>query len=393
MLSAALGVLAGGVSAGDDPPPAASPTGSANGAHDEPAPDRERLQSLQDQIEKLRKRLVEAEEKAGTIVDDLDEVALRQALLAREAELLEHDMAAARQAVAEARRDAEAARRRVALAEDELRGWLLELYKTGPAPDLDRVLSAGSASELADAARAAETSALLESRHVALLRSEREKLVAAQDETEQRESRLTALAQELDRRSADLRDAEAQKHSILNGIRAREGAEEEVLAGLVRMERDLKALLEKVTEPGGVTSHGLPRFKGLLGWPVEGKVAIPFGNVRHPKFHTEVPHPGLEIACPPGSEVRALFDGRVVFSDWLRGYGEMIVIDHGDAYLSVYGQLGERLARTGQEVGRNEAIARSGQEGTFGITGLYLEIRHQGQPQDPVPWLKKSTRR
>jgi septal ring factor EnvC (AmiA/AmiB activator) len=392
MLCAALGVSAGGPSAGDDPPPAASPTGSTNGAHEEPAPDRERLQALQDQIETLRKRLVEAEEKAGTIVDDLDEVALRQALLAREAELLEHDVAAARQAVAEARREAEGAQRRVALAEDELRGWLLELYKTGPAPDLDLVLSAGSASELADAARAAETSALLESRRVALLRSEQEKLLAAQDETQQRESRLKALAQELDKRSADLRDLESQKHSILDGIRAREGAEEEVLAGLVRMERDLKALLEKVVEPGAVPSHGLPRFKGLLGWPVEGKVAIPFGNVRHPKFHTEVPHPGLEIACPPGSEVRALFDGRVVFSDWLRGYGEMIVIDHGDAYLSVYGQLGERLARTGQEVGRNEAIARSGQEGTFGITGLYLEIRHLGQPQDPVPWLKKSTR-
>ena len=380
-------------SARDDPPPAATQGDSATGAGEEPSPDRERLQALQDQIETLRKRLVEAEEKAGTIVDDLDEVALRQALLAREAALLEHDLAAARSAVAEARREAEAARRRVALAEDELRGWLLELYKTGPAPDLDLVLSAGSASELADAARAAEASALLESRRVALLRSEREKLQAAQEEIEQRETRLSSLARELEERRAALRDVESQKHLILDGIRAREGAEEEVLQGLVRMERDLRTLLEKVTEPGAVPSHGLSRFKGLLGWPVEGKVAIPFGNVRHPKFGTQVPHPGLEIACPPGSEVRALFDGRVVFSDWLRGYGEMIVIDHGDAYLSVYGQLGERLARAGQDVGRNEPIARSGQEGTFGVTGLYLEIRHQGQPQDPMPWLKKSTRR
>jgi septal ring factor EnvC (AmiA/AmiB activator) len=359
-----------------------------------PAPDdQERLRALQDQIETLRKRLVDAEERAGNIVDDLDEVALKQALLAREAEVLEHDIGAARAAADQARRESDAARRRVRLAEDDLRGWLLELYKTGPAPDLDLLLSAGSASELADAARAAETSALLESRRVALLRAEREKLQLAEKETEEREGRLQALAGELEQRRADLRDVETQKHTLLDGIRAKEGAEEQALAGLVRMERDLKELLERLTEPGAVPSHGLNRFKGLLGWPVEGKVAIPFGNVRHPKFGTQVPHPGLEIACPPGSEVRALFDGRVVFSDWLRGYGEMIVIDHGDAYLSVYGQLGERLARTGQEVGRNDPIARSGPEGTFGVTGLYLEIRHQGQPQDPVPWLKKSTRR
>jgi septal ring factor EnvC (AmiA/AmiB activator) len=87
--------------------------------------------------------------------------------------------------------------------------------------------------------------------------------------------------------------------------------------------------------------------------------------------------------------VRTLFDGKVIFSSWFRGYGEMIVIDHGDEYLSIYGQLGERLVEVGQEVRRDQPIARSGGEGTFGVTGLYLEIRHQGRAEDPRPWLRK----
>ena len=118
-------------------------------------------------------------------------------------------------------------------------------------------------------------------------------------------------------------------------------------------------------------------------------MALGFGNVRHPRFDTQVPHAGLEIACPQGETVQALFDGKVVFSSWFRGYGEMIVIDHGDEYLSIYGQLGERLVEVGQEVRRDQPIARSGEEGTFGVTGLYLEIRHQGRAEDPRPWLRK----
>ena len=71
----------------------------------------------------------------------------------------------------------------------------------------------------------------------------------------------------------------------------------------------------------------------------------------------------------------------------------MIVIDHGDEYLSIYGQLGERLVEAGQEVRRDQAIAVSGEQGTFGVTGLYLEVRHHGKAEDPLPWLRRDAGR
>ncbi len=83
-----------------------------------------------------------------------------------------------------------------------------------------------------------------------------------------------------------------------------------------------------------------------------------------------------------------MFDGRVVFSDWFKGYGQMIVIDHGDGYLSIYGHVDERLVSASQEVSRGDVIARSGQGGAFEDSGLYFEIRHDGKPEDPVRWLK-----
>ncbi|HZN04894.1 MAG TPA: peptidoglycan DD-metalloendopeptidase family protein [Candidatus Polarisedimenticolia bacterium] len=374
---------------GAEPSPAPAESGTGRPKDDS---DARRLAALQAQIEALRARLVAAEEQAGTILDDLDEMGLRLSLLARESEMLQREIDAARVQVMRSRREEEAARERLTKAEQDLRDWILELYKSGPPPDLSLMLLAGSPAEVAGAQRSAEALAVAEGRRVEAVRSERERLAAALAQRERQEERLLDLQKELEQRRADLGTAKAKKGRLLDDIRTRQESEEEALEGMVQMERDLTALLGRVQDPAS-PSRGLARFHGLLAWPAAGSVALPFGNVRHPRFHTQVPHPGLEIACDPGTEVRALFVGRVVYSDWLRGYGEMIVIDHGDEYLSIYGQLGERLVAVGQEVRQNQPIARSGTEGTFGVTGLYLEIRHRGEPEDPLPWLRQSGRR
>jgi len=387
-LLAALAAAALALLLAATPGGAAEPSAPAHGGE----ADAKRLQVLQEEIEALRARLVAAEEQAGTILDDLDEMGLRQALLARESEVLRREIDAAGRQVQRSRRDAEAARERLARAEKDLRAWIVELYKSGPPPDVSLMLLAGSPAEIAGAQRSAEGLAAAEGRRVEAVRSERERLRAALAERERQEQRLLGLQGELERRRADLGAAQKKKGALLENIRTRQQSEQQALEGMVQMERDLTALLGRVQDPAS-PSRGLARFRGLLGWPASGPVALPFGNVRHPRFHTEVPHQGLDIACPPGTEVRAVFQGKVIYSDWLRGYGEMIVIDHGDEYLSIYGQLGERLVEVGQEVRQNEPIARSGPEGTFGVTGLYLEIRHQGEPQDPLPWLRPSGRR
>jgi septal ring factor EnvC (AmiA/AmiB activator) len=376
---------------------AAPGPGEAAAAPDPSTPERkdpaeaQRLKALQEQIESLRSRLVAAEAQAGTLLDDLDEMGLRQALLAREAEMLRREIAAAGEAVLAARRDASEAQDRVARAERDLKDWILEMYKTGT-PAGFGLLLAGSPAELATAQRSAEALAATEGRRMETLRTERVHLDAALAEKQRQEDRLVSLQGELERKRGELGVAQATKGRMLQDIRTRQESEEQALQGMVQMERDLTALLGRVGDET-IPSRGMERFKGLLGWPATGPVALPFGNVKHPKFHTQVPHQGLEIACAPGTEVRALFEGKVVFSDWLRGYGEMIVIDHGGEYLSVYGQLGERLAAAGQEVRRDDVIARSGPEGPWGMTGLYLEIRRHGEPLDPLPWLRQSGRR
>jgi len=373
-----------------EPPSADIP--SSGGSEEDSAEETARLGKIRGEIEALRERLLRGEFDAGNLLDQLDEIDLTLAVLNREASLLEAGIVSKRRAQDRARADAQAAGRRAAAAERDLRRWLVEMYKSGPARNLRLVLAASSPGELAGAERAAEALAREESRRVAALLAERSRLDAALRELDEAEASLRVLLSNMARRQEEVRTARRAKNNLLSGLRARQQSGEQALMALVQVERDLQTLLESLPGgPGGATapSYGLPRLRGLLNWPVRGAVTIPFGNVRHPRFATQVPHPGLEIACEPGETVRALFDGRVAFSSWFRGYSQMIVIDHGDEYLSIYGQLGDRLVEAGQEVRRDQPIARSGEQGTFGATGLYFEVRHRGKAEDPLPWLRR----
>jgi DNA repair exonuclease SbcCD ATPase subunit len=164
---------------------------------------------------------VAAEEQAGTILDDLDEMGLRQALLARESEVLRREIDAAGREVERRRREADAARERLARAEKDLRGWIVELYKSGPPPDVSLMLLAGSPAEIAGAQRSAEGLAAAEGRRVEAVRSERERLAAALAERERQEQRLRELQGELERRRADLGAAQKKKGALLEDIRRR----------------------------------------------------------------------------------------------------------------------------------------------------------------------------
>lgn len=375
--------------------PAAGTTGSPAAPADERSRAEEaRLQAVRAQIEALRARLSAGESEAGTVLDALDEIGLRIAILRREGTVLAVEIAHARAAESAAREAASAARLRSEAAERRLRAWMVEMYKNGPDLEARTVFLSDSPSTLAIAARAAETMARTQSDRLQDLRRERAGLEGSLRALEDTAARLQALEGERARREADLTSARAHKGEILDSLRKEQRTEREALDSLIQVERDLERLIGSLPGvPGGVPSRGLERAKGLLDWPVPGPVSIPFGTVHHPRFNTQVPHPGIEIACPPGETVRALYDGRVVYSAWFRGYGEMIVIDHGGEYLSIYGQLAERLVEAGGEVRKGDPIARSGGEGAFGSTGLYLEIRHQGKAEDPRSWLRRNETR
>jgi len=128
--------------------------------------------------------------------------------------------------------------------------------------------------------------------------------------------------------------------------------------------------------------------QGALAWPVEGKVIEHFGKQVNAKFSTITQSNGLKIAAAPGSAVRAVFGGTVLFSQWFKGYGNLIVLDHGNRVFSLYGNLKAPAVAVGDRVATGQPIAGVGEsEGAQGGY-LYFEVRNDNRPEDPQKWLR-----
>jgi len=357
---------------------------------DRRAADESRLQRLQNEIEELRAHILQAESRAGSLLGQLDEIDLNIALLRREAEALARRADDAERAYLSARRRAATIRRELETSEEAVRRWLLEVYKSGPTRYLRVMAASTSPSEVASAQRVVETLSLIEGERIETLRRDRARMEAALKEIAATRETLAALRLQVEEREIDLRRGRREKSELLGRIRDEQASQEEVMGGLVQVENELRSLLSSLptSDGDGIVSRGFGRFRGLLEPPSRGSLLVPFGNVRHPRFQTEIPHPGIDLAAEPGDEVRVVFDGRVVFSSWFRGYGQLIVVDHADGYLSIYGHLGERLVEVGDEVYGGDVIARSGEGGTLDRPSLYFEIRRDGEPEDPLSWLR-----
>ena len=146
---------------------------------------------------------------------------------------------------------------------------------------------------------------------------------------------------------------------------------------------ELKALL---AEFPAESSQRFSAVRGQLAWPVPGRLVNDYGQPRAGSLRWN----GVLVGAESGTSVRSLYYGRVVFADWLAGMGLLLVIEHGEGYMSLYGHNEALLKEAGDWVEPGERVALVGDSGGQGTPGLYFEIRRAGEPQNPHRWIKKS---
>jgi septal ring factor EnvC (AmiA/AmiB activator) len=168
-------------------------------------------------------------------------------------------------------------------------------------------------------------------------------------------------------------------------IKELEAASAQLQALINRLEKEIRVKAKvKILPPAG---KGLSAFRGKLPFPVEGRILSTFGKNENPKFNTFTVQKGIEIEAPPGAEIRAVYDGRVLYSDWFKGYGKILIIDHGEGYYTLSGHASSLLKKVGEDVQTGEVVALVGDTGSLKGPCLYFEIRQRGKPLDPLEWL------
>ncbi|MCG2837111.1 peptidoglycan DD-metalloendopeptidase family protein [Photobacterium sp. WH77] len=209
--------------------------------------------------------------------------------------------------------------------------------------------------------------------------------------SEQRNEQQTLLSQ-LKKDRATLLGSQQARKSTVRELQGQLNADKRYLTELKSNESRLiteiakaRKAAEDAARQARVSMDGLGKYKGKLPWPVSGRIRHAYGS----PLQGELRWKGMVIGQAVGSEVKAVHGGKVVFADWLRGYGLMVAVDHGQGDMTFYGYNQTVLKKVGDSVQRNEAIALVGDSGGQESPGLYFEIRRKGTPTNPQPWLTR----
>ncbi len=380
------------------------------------------LKELRGQIEALRKDVVSAEGKRASAADQLKEIEQEISVTQRD----QHNLTTQRNALQETLKDLGTQSRelesRLNSQQVQLEKLVYRQYLQANPDSLRLLLNGDDPSQMAR-----------DLHYLAAIGRARSQLLLEIDSSLQRKQTLAADTQERAEEMAAIEATQKEQHGrliaqrekrkgVLEGISAKISEQRREIGNLQRNEKQLSQLITRLAKaiaakpvprreaprkkespsaepslpakppateisnertPEAVPAGNFAQLKGGLRLPARGVVSNRFGSARQEGSTWK----GLFIRASAGSEVKAIAGGRVVFADWMRGFGNLMIVDHGSSYLSIYGNNDALLKQVGDNVRGGDTVASVGNSGGNPESGLYFELRHQGQPLDPLKWV------
>ncbi len=351
-----------------------------------------RLEKLTSEIKTIQNKIQEEEKKKSSILSTLGKLGFQKKLLQNELSLYTEQLKKANSELISIQKDIPTLEAKLDEGKSTIEKILVTLYKFGKLNYVEIILKTDSVGHL-----------LTENRYLVILAEHQQTIIAdylkTLNELKTSRERHTSKKEEIDQLIRKTREKEKEldiqternRKSIREITQNRNTylkALEELEVRAEQLQKLIKKLAEKKIDlPFPLTP--LYEKKGELIWPISGEVITHFGNTRHPTFKTITRNNGIEVAPQNNRIVKSIHPGTVVYADYFQGYGNLIIIDHGMAYYSLYGHCSEFLVKKNDIVNEGHSIAIVGDIGSFKGTTLYFEIRHQTEPVNPLQWLKK----
>ncbi len=224
-------------------------------------------------------------------------------------------------------------------------------------------------------------------------------LVKEKRETlQEKQKSLEKVKNSILKKKSQIDDQKKKKTVLLKKIRNEKKTYQAAVEELEKASRELQSLIDRLQrEIAGKKEHFIPedakRFEALKGkllFPLSGKIISFYGNHTDPQLNTVIFQKGIEISAKQGQEVRAIYEGTVLYADWFKGYGNIIIIDHGGSYYSLSAHVSKLFKSVGERVEAGEVIALAGDTGSLKGNCLYFELRHHGKPLNPLKWLQNN---
>lgn len=349
------------------------------------------LNAVREQLETLQGRLDRSNADRERQYAELRRIELDGAAAAATLEDLRARLAEQQARRAEIDEESRQARSRLGSERDALANQVRMSYLTGRQETIKLMLNQESPEQLGRMMVYYDYLNRTRSRRINNVSRELDVLAELQAAAARVTRELVELEADQRRELEGLEALRAERRIAVDALEATMASDEQEIARL--REEELR-LAELVREIGEVlaefpvdSQEPFSASRGQLGWPIPGTLLSRFGQSR---AGAQVRWQGVQVAAPAGTPVRSIYHGQVVFSDWLPGYGLLIIVDHGEEYMSLYGHNEALLKESGDWVAPGEAIAQVGDSGGQSQTALYFEIRRGGDPVDPQPWMSRA---
>jgi len=356
---------------------------------------KDQTQELNQEIQKFESELKTSVQKETSILNTLNrfDLALNQARQKIAAAKSEKE--ALDQKVVQFSERSETLTKDIEIREIQASKRLVALYKLNLLGKITLLTSAESMYELLKRKNAIERILTQDERMLDGLRADKTRLSQLLKSLDDHKAAKLTLESDLKRQIQEISLERAKRNKILKIIRNQTALEKAAIGALKQASQELNQTIQYLTQKEAAQTSPIepPKpfvdFKGLLRMPVNGKIVSRFGRYVDPKYNITNFQRGIDIKADKGDPVHAVYAGRIIFAGWFKGYGNMIIIDHGNNYYTVYAHTEELFKQKGDRVEADEVIATVGESGSMIGSKLHFEVRHHGNPINPLVWIKK----
>ncbi len=372
--------------------PAATAPGAGSGNLFKKPP--EKAEKVKEQLKQTRSEVAEITRKEKAVIDEFNtgEQALNKAR--KQVQAAKSALAAIEAKISDIREQSEVLEKEIRESEAYAASRLVGIYKLNWVGKIHLLATADSFFDFINRKSALEH---ILNHDEQLLQNMHRNQVALEILITEQQARATekrALESSLNEHIRKLSAAQSRRSAVLKRIRSEKKLGLAALESLKQAARELDSTMDTlppspVQPPADTEIKPFKTYKGLLSWPVKGKIISFFGPYRDQRYKVMNFRSGIDIQAERGEPIRSISEGLTIFANWFKGFGNMIIIDHGDHYYTVYAHLEEVFKVKGDRVEKGEVIATVGDSGSLLGPALHFEVRHHGKPVDPLKWIRK----
>jgi len=369
----------------------------------EPSGPKNSLEIVEDQAEKIADEIKKSMDKVDefnmretSIIDYLNRTDRDIYFLRGKVEGIKSELSNLKKKIVLERKTFEILKQKLDISEKYATARLVALYKFNCLGSLRMMASSESLNEFFQQKMAIQRLLANDERAMENFVRDKKRVLKALDQFNGQKKKKRDLEYSLSNEIVEILHSKGRKTSLLEKIRMEKAYHIASVKSLNMAATDLSAKIKsfklnkrKAASEEGAEKMGFTAHKGLLEMPVKGKIINRFGLYKSTEFNIENFRRGIDIKSDMGEPIHAVFQGRVLYSKWFKGYGNIIIIDHGAGYYTLYAHLEKLHKKKGDGVRTGEVIATVGDSGSIVGAALYFEVRHHGKPIDPMQWIKR----